>query len=65
MFIMRRIHDQYGDNICRRCINKRFHVDLQQEDCLYGYMYKCPGCKQGRQIVVGLTLSGKLKTLLK
>ena len=65
MFIMNRILNSNGDFICRRCINKRYHVKLETADCSYGYMYKCPSCKQNRHIVVGLNASGHLKTLLR
>lgn len=67
MFIMSRIKKQYGDYICRRCINKRYHVNLQPQDCHYGYMgfmRECPRCRQGHHIVDGLSFSGRIKTLL-
>ena len=68
MSIMSKIQKQYGDNICRRCINKRYHVNLQPKDCHYadmGFVKVCPRCRQEHHIVEGLTFSGRIKTLLR
>ncbi len=65
MFVIRRIHRRYGDNICRRCINRLYRVRLEPPDCQYGYIYKCPVCKEPHHIVVSLTPSGRLKTLFR
>lgn len=65
MLTPERIRKQYGDYLCRRCINRLYGLNLEKEDCRYGYYYKCRQCQQERHIVVGFTASGKLKTLLK
>ena len=59
------IRKKYGDYICRRCINKKYHVQLEPKDCVYGYLYKCRCCGQERNIVVGFTPSGHARMLLK
>ena len=65
MLSTKRIARRYGDNICRRCINRVYHARLKNQDCVYGYYYNCPRCKQPHHIVIGFTASGKLKMLLK
>ncbi|MBR0408703.1 MAG: hypothetical protein IJI53_11745 [Clostridia bacterium] len=65
MINTRRIKNRFGDNICRRCINKRYHASLTPKDCRYGYHYICPSCKQPQNIVVNFTFSGHLKMLFK
>lgn len=65
MFTTRRIKNKFGDNICRRCINRQYRVNLTHKDCRYGYQYICPRCKSPRNIVVAFTLSGHLKMLFR
>ena len=65
MVSAQRIRDAYGDNICRRCINRKFHTNLRPNDCQYGYTYTCPVCKKVHNIVVGFSLSGHGKMLFK
>lgn len=57
------IEEQYGRDICRRCINRLFHVHLKPTDCLYGLPFpqRCRACGEMRNIVTGLRLSGKMK----
>ena len=62
---IQRIINDYGDNICRRCINKKYHSKLRPEDCQYGYTYSCPVCKKIHNIVVGFSLKGQGKLLFK
>ena len=59
------IHDRYGDYICRRCINREYHVKLVPSDCKYGYDHVCPCCLMKRHIVTGFNLSGRIKMLFK
>ena len=65
MLSMRPIERRFGRPICRRCINKTYHVRLIKADCVYGYLYNCPVCNEDRNIVVDLRLTGKLKMLFK
>ncbi len=65
MLSVKPIEDRFNSPICRRCINRKYHVSLKKEDCVYGYLYKCPVCHENRNIVVGFRASGKLKMLLK
>ena len=60
------IRMKYGDDICRRCINKEYQVRLIPEDCQYFlYARKCPCCGNVRHIVVGFRISGLRKMLLR
>ena len=65
MLNLRRVEKRFGSFICRRCLNKHYHAKLEPHDCMYGYYYTCPSCKEDHHIVVGLYNSGKLKMLLK
>ena len=60
-----RIKRKFGDNICRRCINRRYKVHLTPKDCRYGYYYACRSCHELHHIVTDFTLSGHLKMLFK
>ena len=61
---MESIHESLGPNVCRRCIRKRYNVDLQPEDCVYAHFPgECSCCGIPHNLVVGLRLSGKLKLL--
>ena len=59
------VRKRFGDYICRSCLNKEYSVNLNKEDCRYGYFGYCPSCKEPRNIVVGFEPSGKVKMLLK
>lgn len=68
MFLLSRIRNQYGGDICRHCINTKYGAELHRSDCLYDldlYNYSCPCCGERRHIVRGLRFSGWLKTLFK
>ncbi len=63
MLSFNRVRRVYGDHICRACLNREYRLHLQRKDCKYGYKYVCPCCREDKNIVVGLTFLGKLKTL--
>ena len=65
MLTTRRIKNKFGDNICRRCINRKYKVNLEPVDCRYGYHYMCPCCKKVHNIVVGFSRSGRVKMLFR
>ena len=67
MTSIKQIHDQYGYNICRRCINREYRVNLTPEDCIYlsPYPKRCSVCNEMNNIVGGFSISGKLKMLFK
>ena len=65
MLTAEKIKKQKGDYICRRCINRIYGTNLEREDCKYGYFAVCRGCNNDANIVVGFTLSGQMKVLLK
>ena len=58
---------KYESMICRRCINEEFSAALTPNDCIYGYPFpmNCNCCKEMRNIVTNLRLSGKIKLLFK
>ncbi len=66
MVSMNRIRKELGQQVCRRCINQKYKVNLEPQDCDY-YIYpaECSVCKQASNIVTGLRASGKLKMLTK
>ena len=59
------VRDRFGDYICRRCLNRRYNVNLQPKDCREFYSGICPRCKEYHRLIVSLTATGKLKMLLK
>ena len=66
MVTMNTIHQVLGSTVCRRCICKRFKVNLEPSDCEYGmYPSPCSSCGNVHNIVIALRTSGKLKLLLK
>lgn len=66
MLTMNRIRTKYGGNLCRRCINEAYQVQLQTNDCWYEYYpHVCPRCGEIHNIVNDLKLSAKLRLLLK
>jgi len=56
-----------GGNICRRCINRKYHTNLKRSDCLYGIGYPCvcASCGTVQNIVTGLRLLGRIKLLVR
>ncbi len=67
MVTIRKIKKRFVSNICRQCINKTYNIHLLHTDCKYGLMYPglCPVCKEMKNIVTGLRLSGYWKLLTK
>ena len=59
-------HDA-GGSICRRCINRKYNLNLKRTDCLYGLAYPgvCTSCGAVQNIVTSLRLRGKIKLLLR
>ena len=66
MLSMKTVIRDFGGSVCRRCINKQYHLDLQPRDCRYQDPYPrlCPNCKEMHHIVGGFSFTGKLKTLI-
>ena len=61
------IFQSAGGDLCRRCINRKYHTNLKRTDCLYGIGYPCVcgSCGEVRNIVTGLRLRGKIKLLFR
>lgn len=59
------IKREYGDYICRRCVNQVYRVRLTPRNCRYGYVTRCRHCNEIHNIVTGFTLSGRIKMALK
>lgn len=50
--------------LCRQCINKLYHLNLQPYDCKYFfYPTTCSSCMDVCNIITGLTVTGRLKLL--
>lgn len=66
MVSMKTVIRDFGRPVCRRCINKRYHVNLQPQDFQYQEPYPrlCPNCKEVHHIVSGLSFTGKVKLLI-
>ena len=64
MISIKDIQREYGQCICRRCINKLADAHLKRSDCIYNsYARFCPACGEIRNIVNDFHLSGTLKLL--
>ena len=62
MVSMDRIHRELGEEVCRRCIAKRYNVSLLPEDCWYDtYPHPCAVCGEVHNIVIDLKRSGRRK----
>ena len=63
MMTERNLFQNAKGNICRRCINKKYHTNLKRSDCLYGIGYPCVcgSCGTVQNIVIDLRLRGKIK----
>lgn len=60
---MQKLELVYGGHICRRCLDRHYKVHLSHRD-VRETAGTCPCCgKESRNLVVGLTLSGRLKML--
>ena len=47
---------------CRRCINKKYALELEPADCIYlPYMYPCKKCGEMRNIVGKLRWRSRIK----
>ena len=63
---MKRITEKLGTNVCRRCINKKFKVNLEPKDCrCWMYPGECSVCGEVHNIVTERSPSGKMKMLFK
>lgn len=62
---LNQVREKYGANICRKCINREYQVNLKPSDCEYANPFPslCACCGEPKNIVTGLRLTGKLKLL--
>ncbi len=67
MLSIRSVQRKYGTYLCRRCMNREYHVNLKPKNCHYGYPYqhRCPVCNLDQNIVTDLRPSGHLKMLFR
>ena len=67
MVTIKKIQKRFGGNVCRQCINETYDLHLLHTDCRYDHPYPslCPNCRQMKNIVTGLQLSGFMKLLTK
>ena len=62
MLTTRPILRRFGMYLCRDCINREYGVHLKREDVRCKYTKDvCPYCGATNHVVVGFTLTGKLK----
>lgn len=51
-----------GENLCRRCINEKYDLNLKPSDCRYWfYRASCSKCENVGNIVMELSPSGHSK----
>ena len=66
MLTASRIRKDNRADLCRRCINDRYDLNLMPSNCrYYSGVDVCPRCGGMHHIVSGLRLSGSLKSLFK
>lgn len=67
MVSIKKIKKLYGTNVCRKCVNKTYVINLLHTDCKYGLIYpkQCPLCKDVKNIVTGFKLSGYIKSIMR
>ena len=67
MMTEKAVFQNAGGDICRRCINRKYHTNLKRSDCLYGIPFPrvCTSCGAVQNIVTGLRMSGKIKLLFR
>ena len=66
MTTITKIRNEYGNYVCRGCINEEYHVHLSPKECEYEmYPGLCPRCKQMKNIVCGLRINGKIKLIMR
>lgn len=50
---------------CRACLNKKYHIDLQPENCLYAiYPAECSHCKEVKNIVQEIRFPARMRIRL-
>ncbi len=66
MLSLRPVLLEYGDYLCRRCLNRRYEVHLAHRDCRESPSpHPCPCCKKTGSVVTGLRMGGHIKLLRK
>lgn len=67
MLNLSKIYALFGGGICRRCLNRVCHVNLERTDCVYGNPYPmcCPRCGEMHNIVTDLRFTGRIKLMFK
>lgn len=66
MLTAAKIRNENRADLCRRCINNRYELNLKPSDCQYfSGMDVCPRCGGMHHIVSGLRFSGSMKSLFK
>ena len=53
-------------NLCRSCLNRKYRIALEREDCVYEiYPHRCMRCGKVRSIVVDLRLKAKIRLMFR
>ncbi|MGN0465791.1 MAG: hypothetical protein ACI4F9_05490 [Lachnospiraceae bacterium] len=59
---LRRLRKEDFGELCRKCINEKYHINLQPEDCYYCiYKYECSQCKKVKNIVFDIGFLSRWK----
>ena len=62
--LMQKMVVKYGGYLCRRCMDRHYHVHLSHRDVIETEG-RCPCCKQEGRLVTGLKHGGRIKMLWK
>ena len=66
MLTMERVRRDFGKEVCRVCINNRYHIKLHHDDCRYHHKNgPCPQCGEDRHIVADFAKGTFWKRLFK
>ena len=64
MITERYLREEDFGKLCRNCINKKYHINLERKDCIYEiYSHACGDCGEMKHIVKGITFSARRKLL--
>ena len=57
-----RLRRNEDTTLCRKCLNKRFDLNLKREDCRYNfYTGQCSECQKVKNIVTGVAILKRWK----
>lgn len=64
MITYKRLKQESMGSCCRKCLNMKYQLQLEREDCLYCYYpYECEECKEVKNIVQDIRYISRWKLL--